>query len=268
MLIRERSRGDLALTTIAITRAVSRAIDRCELTHLQREPIDLALARRQHAAYEQALREAGCEVRQLPEQPDWPDSVFVEDTAVVLDEVAVSTRPGAPSRRAEVPSVAAALAELRKVLTMEAPATLDGGDVLRLGKRICVGVSSRSNRDGIAQLGGLLAPFGYRVEAVAIEGCLHLKSAVTQVADDLLLVNPERVDPQAFPGWNRIACDPAEPDAGNALRIGDRLILSASWPRTAARLRQAGIDVRTVPMSEMEKAEGAVTCCSLIVSQT
>lgn len=258
-------RKERRLATIAITRAVSRAIDRCELTHLQREPIDLALAHRQHAEYEQALREAGCEIRQLAEQPDWPDSVFVEDTAIVLDEVAVAMVPGAPSRRGEVASVVAALAEFRDVVAIEAPATIDGGDVLRLGKRLYVGASSRSNRDGVAQLGGLLAPFGYRVEGVAIEGCLHLKSAVTQVADDLLLVNTERVDPQAFPGWRSVACDPAEPDAANALRIGDRLILSKSWRRTAAHLRQAGIDVHTVAMSEMEKAEGAVTCCSLII---
>ncbi|HJP99411.1 MAG TPA: arginine deiminase-related protein [Rhodanobacteraceae bacterium] len=235
------------------------------MTHLQREPIDLALARRQHAEYEQALREAGCEIRQIPEQPDWPDSVFVEDTAIVLDEVAVAMRPGAPSRRGEVASVADALAAFRDMVTIETPATIDGGDVLRLGKRLYVGASSRSNRDGVAQLERLLAPFGYRVEAVAIEGCLHLKSAVTRIADDLLLVNPERVDAGAFPGWRSIACDPAEPDAANALRIGDRLILSESWPRTATRLRQAGIDVHAVAMSEMEKAEGAVTCCSLIV---
>ncbi|MGH8216928.1 MAG: dimethylargininase, partial [Rhodanobacteraceae bacterium] len=133
------------MASIAITRAVSRAIERCELSHLQRRPIDLALARRQHAAYEQALREAGCEVLQLPEQPDWPDSVFVEDAAIVLDEVAVATRPGAPSRRDEVASVVSALEPFREVLGIESPATLDGGDVLRLGKRICVGASARSN---------------------------------------------------------------------------------------------------------------------------
>jgi dimethylargininase len=140
--------------------------------------------------------------------------------------------------------------------------------VLRLGKRLYVGASSRSNRGGIAELDRLIAPFGYRADAVAIHGCLHLKSAVTQVADDLLLVNAERVDPGAFPDWHSIAVDPAEPDAANALRIGDRVILSASWPRTAERLRQAGFDVRTVAMSEMQKAEGAVTCCSLLVPQT
>jgi dimethylargininase len=261
-------RGENRLATIAITRAVSRAIDRCELSHQQRFPIDLALARRQHAAYEQALRAAGCEVRQLPEQPDWPDSVFVEDTAIVLDEVAVATRPGAPSRRDEVASVVSALEPFREVVRIEPPATLDGGDVLRLGKRICVGASARSNPEGVEQLQRLLAAFGYSVEAVPLQGCLHLKSAVTQLADDLLLVNPERVDPARFEGWHGIACDPAEPDAANALRIGDRVILSASWPRTAARLRRAGLDVHAVPMSEMEKAEGAVTCCSLIVGQS
>jgi dimethylargininase len=256
------------LATIAITRAVSCAIERCELTHLQRKPIDFTLARRQHAAYEGALRDSGCEVRQLPEQPDWPDAVFVEDAAIVLDEVAVATRPGAPSRRDEVASVVSALEPFREVLRIESPGTLDGGDVLRLGKRICVGASARSNPEGVAQLQGLLAPFGYRVEAVPLQGCLHLKSAVTRVADDLLLVNPERVDPVRFENWHSIACDPAEPDAANALRLGDRVILSASWPRTAARLRRAGLDVQSVAMSEMEKAEGAVTCCSLIVQKS
>lgn len=261
------STGAPVLATTAITRAVSRAIDRCELSHLRRSPIDLTLARRQHAAYEQALRAAGCEVRQLPEQPDWPDSVFVEDTAIVLDGIAISTRPGAASRRGEVASVVSALAEFRDVLDIRAPATLDGGDVLVLGKRICVGASARSNPDGIAQLGQLLAPFGYCVEGVPMQGCLHLKSAVTRVASDLLLVNPDWVDAGRFADWRSITVDPAEPHAANALKIGERVILSASWPRTAARLRDAGVDVQAIEMSEMEKAEGAVTCCSLIVEQ-
>lgn len=253
------------MANIAITRAVSRAIDRCELSHLQRSPIDLELARRQHDGYEQALRDAGCDVRQLVEQPDWPDSVFVEDAAIVLKHFAVSTRPGAKSRRDEVASVAAALADFRELRRIEAPATLDGGDVLRLGDVLHVGVSARSNTDGIAQLERLVAPFGYRVEAVPLSGCLHLKSAVTQVADDLLLVNPDWVDASRFDGWRNVAVDPTEPNAANTLKIGDRLIMSASWPRTAARLRHADIDVHAVEMSEMEKAEGGVTCCSLIL---
>jgi len=251
---------------VAITRAVSRALERCELTHLPRRPIDLALARRQHAAYEQALREAGCEVRQLPEQPDHPDSVFVEDTAIVLDEVAVITRPGAPSRRREVESMAVALGDLRMLLRVEPPGTLDGGDVLRLDRVLYVGASARSNADGIAQLGRLLAPFDYHVVAVPLQGCLHLKSAVTQVAAGQVLLNPGWVDARGFQGWEPIAVDPAEPHAANALRVGDAVIYPASCPRTAEALRKRGIDIHSVDMSETEKAEGGVTCCSVVVS--
>jgi dimethylargininase len=249
---------------IAMTRAVSRALERCELTHLERRAIDVDLARTQHAAYEQALRDAGCDVRQLPEQPGLADSVFVEDTAVVLEDVAVLTRPGAGSRRAEIDSMAEALAQFRQLLRIEAPATLDGGDVLQLDRVLHVGASSRSNADGIGQLRQRVAPFGYRVEAVPLHGCLHLKSAVTRVAPDLLLVNPDWVDARHFPGHRTLAVDPAEPFAANAIRIGDTLLYSASFPATADRLRQAGIDVRLVDMSETEKAEGAMTCCSII----
>ena len=255
------------MTCIAITRAVSRAMERCELTHLERRAIDLDLARTQHAAYEQALRDAGCEVRQLPEQPELADSVFVEDTAVVLDEVAVLTRPGAASRRGEIDTIAAALAPSRELRRIEAPATLDGGDVLPLDRVIHVGASSRSNADGIEQLCQLVAPFGYRVEAVPLRGCLHLKSAVTRVAPDLLLVNSDWVDARHFPGFRTLAVDPAEPFAANSILIGNTLLYSASFPRTADRLRQTGIDVRLVDMSETEKAEGAMTCCSVIFEE-
>lgn len=233
---------------------------------MRRRPIDLALARRQHAAYEQSLRDAGCEVRQLPEQPDQPDSVFVEDTAVVLDEVAVITRPGAESRHGETEPVAAVLRELREIVRIEAPGTLDGGDVLRLDRVLYVGASARSNAEGIAQLGRMLAPFGYRAVAVPLRGCLHLKSAVTQVAEGRVLVNPDWVDARCFPGWEPIAIDSAEPHAANGLLVDGALIYPASCPRTAEKLRVLGIDVRSVDMSETEKAEGAVTCCSVIVA--
>jgi len=256
------------MTRIAMTRAVSRALERCELTHLERRAIDIELARTQHAIYEQALRDAGCDVRQLPEQPGLADSVFVEDTAVVLDEVAVLTRPGAGSRRGEIDSMAEALAPFRELRRIEAPATLDGGDVLRLDRVIHVGASSRSNADGIEQLRQLVAPFGYRVAAVPLRGCLHLKSAVTRVAPDLLLVNSDWVDARHFPGYRTLAVDPAEPFAANAILIGNTLLYSASFPGTADRLQQAGIDVRLVDMSETEKAEGAMTCCSIVFDET
>jgi dimethylargininase len=254
------------MARIAITRAVSRALEHCELTHLPRRPIDLALARRQHAAYEQALRDAGCEVRQLPEQPGQPDSVFVEDTAIVLDEVAVITRPGASSRRGEVESMAAALRGLREIVRIEPPGTLDGGDVLRLERTLYVGISTRSSGEGIAQLGRLLARFDYRVVAVPLRGCLHLKSAVTQPAPGQVLVNPDWVDSRCFQGWDPIAIDASEPHAANALLVGNALVYPASCPHTAEKLRALGIDVHSVDMSETEKAEGAVTCCSVIVA--
>jgi dimethylargininase len=255
---------DAPIACIAITRAVSRALAHCELTHLPRRPIDLALARRQHESYEQALRDAGCEVRQLAEQPDLADSVFVEDTAIVLDEVAVVTRPGAASRRDEIETIAPAVAAFRELVRIGAPATLDGGDVLTLGRTLYVGTSARSNAEGVAQLARVLAPFGYSVVAVPLRGCLHLKSAVTQVAHDLLLLNPEWVDAKCFPGCDAQAIDPSEPHAANALRIGEAVIHPASCPRTRDLLRHARIDVRSVDMSETEKAEGGVTCCSLV----
>lgn len=252
------------MARIAITRAVSRALERCELTHLARRRIDLELARTQHAAYEQVLRAAGCEVHQLQEQPDLPDSVFVEDNVIVLDQVAVLTRPGAASRRGEIASMSAAIAPWRQVLCIEAPGTLDGGDVLPLDRVLFVGASARSNAAGTAQLARLVAPFAYRVQAVPVTGCLHLKSAITQVAAGLLLFNPDWVEARHFPGYRTIAVDPAEPFAANALWVGNRLVYSAAFPRTAAILRRAGVDLQLVDMSETGKAEGGVTCCSVI----
>lgn len=252
------------MNRIAITRNVSRALANCELTHLERRAIDIDLARQQHAAYEQVLSDAGCEVLQLEELHDFADSVFVEDTVLVLDAIAVLTRPGAVSRQGEVESMSTALEPFRERLHIQAPATLDGGDVLRLGRVLYVGASARSNADGVEQLRRLVAPSGYRVVAVPMDGCLHLKSAVSQVARDLLLINPAWVDASRFPGYRFIAVDPSEPFAANAVWIGDRVMYSASFPRTAQLLRDAGVDVRLVDMSETEKAEGGVTCCSVI----
>ncbi len=254
------------MTRIAITRAVSRALAACELTHLARVPIDVALARTQHARYEALLAELGCEVRGLPEAPDLPDSVFVEDTAVVLDEVAIVTRPGAASRRAETEAVAAALAPLRPLARLTAPATLDGGDVLRVGRTLYVGRSARTDDAGRAQLAAIAGAHGYRVVPVALDGCLHLKSAVTAVGPGTLLVQPRWLPDPAFDdALERIAVDPAEPFAANALVVGDTVIVAAAHPRTRARLERAGRAVRTVDLSELAKAEGALTCCSVLV---
>jgi dimethylargininase len=252
---------------IAVTREVSPVLASCELSHIPRTPIDAARAGRQHDEYQRALEALGCRLVVLPAEPLLPDSVFVEDVAIVLDEVAVLTRPGALSRRAEVASVAIVLRGYRPVLTIEAPGTLDGGDVLRLGPTLYVGQSARSNAEGIAQLRELLAAHGYAVQEVPTRGCLHLKSAVTQLADDTLLLQPKWLDRELFADFRIIEVDPAEPHAANVLRIGDALVMPASFPRTQQRLIDAGFKVIAVDVSELQKAEGAVTCCSLVFRQ-
>jgi dimethylargininase len=249
---------------LAITRAVSPGIGRCELTHIPRSPIDFGVARAQHGAYERALRTAGCRVVSLPEEPDLPDSVFVEDAAVVLDEAAVLTRPGTVSRRPEVDSVAEALAPHRTLARIVSPGTLEGGDILTVGGTLYVGLSGRTNRAGIDQLNSLVAGHRYTVRPLEVMGCLHLKSAVTLVGPETLLVNPAWVDRDALRPHRLIEVDGAEPHAANALRIGDHVIYPTSFPRTRERLARHGITVTAVDVSELQKAEGGVTCCSLV----
>ena len=254
---------------IAYTRAVPSTIGRCELTHLSREPLDLESAVAQHAQYEDALRAAGVEVRRIAARDDLPDSVFVEDTAVVVDELAVLSRPGSPSRRHEVESVREALAPHRTLASIEAPATLDGGDVLVLDREVVVGLTPRTNLSGMQQLRGLLAPFGYTVRAVPVRGCLHLKSAVTRVGEKTLVANPSWFDPSLVPGWNVVPIDPREPFAGNALWLGRTTIVAEAFPHTNAALRRAiDSELVAVPAGELAKAEGGVTCCSILVRQT
>ncbi len=253
---------------LAITREISPAINHCELTHLSRQPIDLDLARGQHAAYEACLRALGCAVHRLPVAEDLPDSVFVEDCAVVLDEIAVITRPGASSRRAETAAVEHALWPYRPLRCIDPPATIDGGDVLRVGRTLYVGLSARTNAAGIDQLEKLGRRFGYSVEALEVGACLHLKSAVTEVAPRVLLVNRAWLPEKAFQPFERIDVDPSEPFAANALRIGHAVLYPAAFPRTQERLESRGISLRTVDVSELAKAEGAVTCCSLIIGDS
>jgi len=249
---------------IAITRAVSPSINQCELTNLERVPIDLERAATQHRRYEETLKSLGVKVHSLPAEPNLPDAVFVEDVAIVLDECAVLTRPGADSRRPEVESVGLALAPYRRLITIQPPGNVDGGDVLTVGKMIYVGLSGRSNQSAINQMQAYLASFGYTVRGVPVSGCLHLKSAVTQVGTDTLLVNPAWVDKSNFPGMKFIEVDPSEPYAANALMVAGSVIYQPAYPQTRLRLEAAGIPPLLVDQSELAKAEGALTCCSLI----
>jgi dimethylargininase len=250
---------------IALTREVSPNLGRCELTHLTRQPIDAALAAAQHRIYKDCLRRLGCDVRRLPALPDSPDAVFVEDTCIVLDELAVITRPGADSRKPETQSVAEAVKAFRPLRFIEPPATLDGGDVLRLEKQVFVGLSSRSNAAGIEQLRSILTSYGYTVTAVNVAGCLHLKSAVTRVGEETLLVNRALVDPDVFGRWKVLDVDASEAHGANALLVNGAVVYPAACPKTCERLAGHGIRVETVDVSELGKAEAGVTCCSLLV---
>ncbi len=245
---------------IAITRDVSPAIASAELTHLQRTPIDYERAAGQHREYRDLLASLGHTVVELPADVEYPDCVFVEDTAIVLDELAVITRPGAESRRGETGVMAQALAGYRRLAFIEAPATIDGGDVLVLDDRIFVGLSGRTN---IAALEQLHLITGREVTGVHTHGALHLKTAITRLSEDTLLVNPAWIDVAPFDGWRLIPVDPEEPFAANALLVGAVVIYPAAFPRTRAKLE--GLDVRIVHADELAKAEGGVTCCTVLV---
>lgn len=248
----------------AITRKPTASIAACELTHLERAPIDQERVVAEHARYVQVLTELGCEVHELEAEPELPDAVFVEDAAVVLDEVAVIARPGAPSRRPETASIARALAPWRDLVHIEAPGTLDGGDVLRLGRVLYVGLSSRSNPAGLEQLAGHLAPHGYAVLGVPVRGCLHLKSAACPIGEEALLVQPDRIEVASFGDVRIVTTDPGEPGAANVVWLGGDVLYPAAFPRTASRLEAFGLRVHSLEYSELMKAEGAVTCCSLL----
>lgn len=248
----------------AITRGVSSDIGQCEITHIPRQPIDIELARMQHIQYERALRELGCQIRSLTAEPGLPDSVFVEDSAIVLDEMAIIARPGAESRRGETGIISEVLDEYRTIHQIMHPGTLEGGDVLRVERTLYVGMTERSNESGIMQLVDLVSPFNYKVVKVRVDGCLHLKSAVTQVDEDTLLINRSWVDAGSFQGKTLIDADPGEPYAANVLLVGGELVYPAMFPKTCNRLEDMGYSARAVDVSELQKAEGAVTCCSLI----
>ena len=250
---------------LAITRDVSPRFNECEITHIRRTPIDVKIAQSQHHEYVQVLKELGCAVLELPAEADLPDSVFVEDTAIVLSDVALITKPGADSRKPETESIARALAPYRELVFIESPATVDGGDVLVVGKNIFVGLSTRSNKQAIDQMNQLLGKYGYKTQAVEMRDCLHLKTAVTRVDDNTLLINRNWVDVENFEGYDLIHIDPSEPFAANCLPVNGSIIYPTTFTKTTAKLEARGYKIKPVVVDELAKAEGAVTCCSLIV---
>jgi dimethylargininase len=253
----------------AITRAVSPGLADCELTFVDRQPIDVAKAQSQHTAYEHLLAKLGIRVHSLPAEPTLPDSMFVEDPAIVLDELAVILPLGTKSRQPEAESLAKALAAFRKLAHITAPAAIEGGDVLRIDRTLYVGQTTRTNAEGVRQLAAILAPHNYKVVPVPVTGCLHLKSAVTYLGRGTLLANrpwfdtkPFDTEPSVTFQW--IDVDPSEQHAANALAVADTIIFPASFPKTRARIESAGFHVTPIDISELQKAESGLTCSSLI----
>ena len=248
----------------ALTRAVSRSLASCELTWLERREIEIELAIEQHRQYEIALAAMGVRVISLTEQPDMPDAVFVEDPLVVVDEVAIVTRMGSQRRCAESDSLAEAIAAYRPVRRMRDPATLEGGDVMRVGREVFVGLSGRTNAAGVQQLASELEPFGYKVRPVDVRGCLHLKSACCPMGDGKILANTAWLDLTPLRDYEIVEVAHDERGAANILRIGNTVLLPASFPHTREILLREGLEVRTVDISELMKAEAAITCSSVI----
>jgi dimethylargininase len=252
---------------VAVTRRPAPTLAECELTFLDRTPIAFKRVQAQHAAYRALLASLGLEVLTLPAVDAFPDSVFVEDVGVALDEVVLLTRPGAASRQAEVALIEPALSAYQPVLSLPADgaATLEGGDVLRVGRALYAGLSSRTNAAGVEALRITASAYGYAVVPVPVTGCLHLKTGVTALDDQTLLANPAWVDLEPFSGFEIIPVHPAEAWAANVLRVGADLLVNAAWPRTLESIAQRGYAPVPVDISEFGKAEAGLTCLSLIL---
>ena len=256
------------MNNLAITRAPGASLANCELTYLERRPIDLDLALAQHRRYQETLRSLRWGVIALPPDDALPDSCFVEDTALILPEVAIMANPGVESRRGEIDSMAEALARYRRVERVAESATFDGGDILRVYQTIFVGLAekqARTNQAGAAEIRRIAEPFGFEVKEVPFGGCLHLQSAVTQVGPRSVLLNPRWVDEAAFRPLDVVHVARDEPNGANTLRVGEAVLMPTSAPATTAKLKQLKYDVRCVDVSEFEKAEAGVTCLSLLI---
>ena len=224
----------------------------------------MANARAQHAAYSDLLYSLGCDVVVLNTNHEFPDAVFVEDTAIVLDEVAILTSPGAESRRGEIAGIERELSQHRPIERIALPATLDGGDVAIAGRVLLVGKSARTNAEGAAALAAIVRKYGYIVRRIGMHDCLHLKSACCALPDGRLLVNPQWIELKDLAGFDIVEIDPSEPFAADVLVIGRSVVSAADNPKTAALIGTLGFDSRTTNLSEFAKAEGGVTCLSLV----
>lgn len=250
---------------LALTHKPSVELARCELTCIERQTLDFQRAVQQHDRYCAVLREAGADVRTLDINSDFPDSVFVEDTAVALDEVVVLTTMGSAVRRRELAAMENEIAKVRPVVRMPLPGRLDGGDVLRINRTFYVGMSSRTDSAGIASFRAIVREHGYDVVPVAVSGCLHLKTACTALDDETVLINPHWVDSEPLRRFKHVAVAASEPWGANALRLPRWLCMASAFPITLESVSGLGYEVREVDISEFSKAEAGLTCMSLLL---
>ena len=248
----------------ALTHIVSPCIDDCELSFRKRTAIDYEKAVAQHENYCNLLRNFGIEVIELTANFTFPDSTFIEDTAVVVDEIAVLANMGIESRKGEIRGIEPELTKYRKIERIQPPATLEGGDVLQIGRNIFVGNSPRTNQDGINSSRSILEPYNYEVLPVTLKNCLHLKSACTALDEGTLLGNPNWFDVSSFKDFKIISVSEDEPDAANALRLKDTIVMHAKYTKTIEILKSHGFVVETIDISELIKAEAGLTCSSII----
>jgi len=252
---------------LAVTHAPSPSFNECQLTFLNRQPIAVPLAVQQHQNYCEALREEGLEVITLSVNSHLPDCAFVEDAALVLDEIAIICSPGTPARQGEIGGIVKVLSKFRRLERIPLPATLEGGDVLRIGRKLYVGRTTRTNALGIAALRQKVAKFGYEVVPVGVRGALHLKTACTALNSDTLLLNPAWIDPTIFKGFKIIEVAAEESFAANTLPLPPRVFMNAAYPLTIARVEREGIQVLPIDISEFSKAEAGLTCLSLVFDE-
>lgn len=246
-----------------LTHRPSANIQQCELTYLESEPIDFDKALLQHRHYCQMLSRCGAKVKVLKDNPDLADNVFVEDPIMVFDEVAVVASMGVSSRQAEIPTLKSYFMPLRPIYMIEPPAKIEGGDVLVIGRKVYVGQSSRTNRQGYEQLRNILTPFNYEVIAVPVFGCLHLKTGCCALDETTLLVNSSWLDTDVFHGLQKIDVPKSEPFGSNIIAIGHTICMNDQNVKTVQLVKDAGFHVETVDISEFTKAEAGLTCLSI-----
>lgn len=251
----------------ALTHKPSPHLENCELTYLASPTIDFEKAVCQHRSYVHMLRRCGVETIVLDDNPHLPDSVFVEDTAVVLDELAIMTPMGVASRQGESEAIESTLKKYRPLARIAHPARIEGGDVLRIGRELYVGLSTRTNARGIKALEALVAPHGYKVRRVKVSGCLHLKTGCTALDKHTVLINPTAVDQEPFKAFDQIAVPPEEPFAANILKIDETVCMHAGFKTTRQLIERRGYGIEATDISEFLKAEAGLTCMSLIFDQ-